>query len=93
MMDMDKILTELSKDRPIFHSEADFQHALAWKIHEKYPDFNIRLEKGMSLDYDKIYFDIFIQKNGNIIIIETKYKTKEIDITVGNEIFNLAELC
>ena len=34
----------LAKYRKIFHSEADFQHALAWQIHKEMPDCKIRLE-------------------------------------------------
>lgn len=36
-------LQSLSTDRPIFHSEHDFQHALAWAIHERVPNAHIRL--------------------------------------------------
>ena len=46
---------ELLRDvRPIFHSEADFQHGLAWAIHESDPSLRVRLETrpapGMRLD-------------------------------------------
>ena len=27
-------LEALAEQRPIFHSEADFQHAIAWEIHK-----------------------------------------------------------
>ena len=57
MIDITDVLDELSKNRPVFHSEADFQHALGWKIHEKYPDFNIRLEKRVNLNANEIYLD------------------------------------
>ena len=49
MIKMTDILNQLSNDRPIFHSEADFKHALAWKIHETYSNLNIRLEKRVTL--------------------------------------------
>ncbi len=39
-----KLMADLAAHRPIFHSEADFQHALAWQIHEAMPDCEIRLE-------------------------------------------------
>lgn len=89
MIEITELLDELSKERPIFHSEADFQHALAWKIHEKYSDLNIRLEKRITLNDKEIYIDVFIHKGNNIVAIETKYKTKNINITVSNEEFNL----
>jgi len=32
ILDIDKIMHQLSIWRPIFHSEADFQFSLAWMI-------------------------------------------------------------
>ncbi len=43
-LDIDEIMCQLSKCRPIFHSEADFQFSLAWMIKEQYPNCDIRLE-------------------------------------------------
>jgi len=44
---IEKVLVSLSRDRPVFHSEKDFQFALAWKIHEMYPRAQVRLEKSV----------------------------------------------
>ena len=44
ILDIDKIMYQLSRWRPIFHSEADFQFSLAWMIKEQYPNCDIRLE-------------------------------------------------
>ena len=42
---VNKLVQECLNERKIFHSEADFQHSLAWKIHEKFgKKFKIRLE-------------------------------------------------
>jgi hypothetical protein len=38
------ILAELAQDRPIFHSEPDFQHALAWQVRLRHPQAKMRLE-------------------------------------------------
>ena len=89
MIEITDALNELSKKRPIFHSEADFQHALAWAIHEKYPDLNIRLENRKIFNEEKIYTDIFAFKDDNIAAIEVKYKTNNLDIAVTNEEFSL----
>ena len=35
--DVERILAELSDERPVFHSEADFQFALALKMQQLYP--------------------------------------------------------
>jgi hypothetical protein len=39
--DIHKLLGQLATTRPIFHSEADFQHQLAWDIHTSHPDSEI----------------------------------------------------
>ena len=89
MIEITDVLNELSKKRPVFHSEADFQHALAWTIHEKYSGLNIRLEKRVILNSEEIYFDIFAFNDSKTVAIEVKYKTKNLDTTVNNEGFNL----
>lgn len=33
MFDVEAVLRDLALKRPIFHSEADFQHAVAWEVH------------------------------------------------------------
>jgi len=42
--DLASVMYELSVVRPVFHSEADFQHALAWQIHKQNSALKIRLE-------------------------------------------------
>ncbi len=44
VLDIDRLMTELSRTRKVFHSEADFQHAFAWQIREHTPECEIRLE-------------------------------------------------
>jgi len=89
MIEITDVLNELSKKRPVFHSEADFQHALAWRIHEEYPDLNIRLEKRVILNEEEVYFDIFAFKDNKILVIEVKYKTKHLNTIVNVEEFSL----
>ena len=43
--DIKDIITELSKERNAFWSEADFQYSFAWKLQQKYEGAKIRLEK------------------------------------------------
>jgi hypothetical protein len=92
IIDIKKILEKLKKDRPVFHSEADFQHALAWVIHQMYPRFHIRLEKREILNKkEEVYFDILVFNKRKRIAIEVKYKTKEFTYTdrKKNEKFHL----
>ena len=39
-----KLMSGLASEHSIFHSEADFQHALAWHIHTLDPGCRVRLE-------------------------------------------------
>ena len=35
-MQVERLCESFSRVRPVVHSEADFQHALAWPIHERH---------------------------------------------------------
>ncbi len=43
-VDVDTVMARLSSIRRVFYSEAGFQHAFAWVLHEVEPSLNIRLE-------------------------------------------------
>lgn len=78
-LSIEKVLRDLFKDRPIFHSEADFQFALAWRIKEQYSKAKIRLEMRSDNFDKKEYIDILVELNGKKYPIELKYKTKKLD--------------
>lgn len=87
---IDHVLKELSNERPIFHSEDDFKFSLAWIIKREYPQAKIRLE--YTPDFDRnIHIDIVVILDGQLIPIELKYKTKELDLTLGAERYILKE--
>ena len=88
MFDIHQVMTELSKTRPIFHSEADFQHALAWQIHEIIPDCRIRLEFNSPYQ-EGVYLDIWIPNQQTVV--ELKYKTKALWALDNRELFFLKE--
>lgn len=86
------ILKSLSQKRPIFHSEADFQHALAWKIHQKFNKIDIRLERRFTVnELGEIYVDILLKICDATIAIETKYTTKKLEIKLNGEEFVLKD--
>lgn len=90
-LDIKIILKRLSHTRPVFHSEADFQHAFAWEIHKVHPSAKVRLEYPIrSIEKNK-YIDIWIVVEETIFAIEMKYKTAKIDIEFDDEIFFLKE--
>lgn len=82
-------LKELAKKRKVFHSEADFQFALAWEIQSQYNDAGIRLEYPCKLREDEkesnSFIDIVIHYKGKKIPIELKYKTKEMHIVLNDD--------
>ncbi len=69
ILDIEKCIKSLSDKRPIFHSEADFQVALAWEIQKGYPKANIRLEYPV----DKMNIDIVVFCGEKMIPIELKW--------------------
>lgn len=78
-------LTELSKDRHVFHSESDFQHEFATilKLHFKTylnRDIFVLLERPFSFRDDGIIkkCDIVILDNQKFYPIELKYKVKNL---------------
>jgi hypothetical protein len=71
MIDMVSIMSQLSAQRPIFHSEADFQHALAWQLHETVADVQIRPERRRFPD-ERLYVDIGMKTATTSFAIELK---------------------
>jgi len=88
MIDIVEIMQKLSRERPIFHSEADFQHALAWQIHVESPESQIRLE--YPLDYEESrHLDIVLLDGNRELAFELKYKKCHFLAFVQREIFSL----
>ena len=90
MLDIHKLMGSLSAYRPVFHSEADFQHALAWHIHALMPECEVRLEYPVSSDEQKaMHLDIWLPKER--LAIELKYFNKRLKLNCGGETFDLKE--
>ena len=84
------ILRELCAKRPIFHSEADFQHALAWCIREKCPTAEVRLEVPSTYQSQaRAFIDLVVKDATSTVFFELKYKTASTSIQIGSEVFNL----
>lgn len=71
-LDVVGLMTDLAADRPVFHSEADFQHALAWRIQVARPDATIRLEVP-AFDSSRNRLDLRVGLPKGSIAIELKY--------------------
>ena len=79
-------LRDLSRRRPVFHSEADFQLALAWHIHETKVNSQVRLEF-KPFQSENMYLDIWLQTSE--AAIELKYPTQELKVEREGEVFAL----
>lgn len=85
-----KILNKLSQNRPVFHSEADFQHALAWELHRLDSGGSIRLEQRKTINHKNAYIDIIARVKNKWLCLELKYKTRRLIADVKREHFELA---
>ena len=73
-IDINAAMNRLSEIRPLFHSEADFQHALAWQLQKQYPDVSVRLQYRSPHLTQRGYVDIWLADGAECVAIELKYK-------------------
>lgn len=83
------VLGRLAEERPVFHSEADFQHALALEIHRSQPETALRLERRPNNPESRIYVDVWLERDGTATALELKYKTRQLETPVNREQFRL----
>lgn len=89
MMNVHALMNALAAERPVFHTEADFQHALAWLLHKMYPQAIVRLEKPIASNGRRQYLDVWFQNEEGIAAIELKYLTRALACTIAGESFAL----
>ena len=88
-MHLHELLGSLSTRRPVFYSEADFQHALAWEIQLASKFASIRLEQQIASQGSRVHLDMLVRDQSRHIAVELKYKTKKATIACGEERFHL----
>ena len=88
-LDIHSLMRSLSTARPIFHSEADFQFALAWRIRELTPSCRVRLEYRVYLEDKPLYLDVWLPTLSTAI--ELKYKTRQLLAPIGAELYSLKD--
>jgi len=86
MNDLRATMAALAGTRPLFHSEADFQHALAWQVHTTHPDARVRLETRIRPGER---LDVSLVIEGRRIAIELKYLLRKFTTTIDGELFEL----
>lgn len=84
---IDHALRTLGRMRPVFHSEADFQLALAWRLQEMDPAFRIRLEVPLR-STARSHLDIMIMSD-RVVALELKYHKGILQTVVNEEEFDL----
>jgi hypothetical protein len=70
--DLLNVMIALAVGRPVFHSEADFQHAFAWELQRAHPDARIRLE---TRPVRGEHLDVLFTDSDRRVAIELKYLT------------------
>jgi len=78
-------LSALADQRPVFHSEADFQFAFAWKIREQNPEYSVRLAVPLGKT-ENAHIDVLIKAKEKVGV-EVKYHKSGLTTTVNSESF------
>lgn len=89
MFDIHEFMNLLAQNRPIFHSEADFQHAFAWQLHQQFTNADIRLELPIHVGDKWMYVDIWASDSNMKLAFELKYKTRKFAADYNGETFHL----
>ena len=80
MLDIHALMSGLAIRRPLFHSEADFQHELAWQIHLMESEQQVRLEMDAFPRPSQgrpTRLDIWLPREG--VAVELKYLTRKLE--------------
>jgi hypothetical protein len=88
-VDVAGALSALAARRPVFHSESDFQHALAWQIQLASPQAQIRLE---TRPRRGVHLDLLVVLDGIRTAIELKYLLAGLRSSISGELFDLERL-
>ena len=89
-------MVRLAARRPLFHSEADFQHELAWELRSA-GAADVRVERPVTVEGPdgsgsrRLNLDLLIKLAGKRVAIELKYWTRRLRLSHGGEDFNLAD--
>jgi len=85
-IDLGALLGRLALRRPVFHSERDFQVALAWEAKLADPDIDVYLETRPA---DRAHLDVAFEKAGRYTAVELKYLTRGWSGEVNGQHYNL----
>jgi len=87
--DIDRLMEGLSRSHPVFHSESDFQDALAEHIRQTNPGSQVRREHTFLYRDSTMRLDIWLPREK--IAIELKYPTQMLEMERKDEEYLLAD--
>lgn len=89
--ELNETLKSLASRRPVFHSEADFQHELALELVSQRYQVRLEVPKDITVNKEtvKAEIDLLISREGIWTAIELKYVKKPSTITHDGETFEL----
>ena len=89
-LDLHAVIDSLRAKRKIFHSEADFQFALAWEIQLQYRTARVRLEYPWgTIAGKRAAIDILVTIDDEDIPIELKYAKRNLLVEEYGEVYDL----
>lgn len=86
---LDAVICELQRSRPIFHREADLQQEFARVVSVLQQKARVRLETPLPQESDLSRLDVLIEDDSEIVAVELKYKTRSMIHQAAGESFNL----
>lgn len=89
MNEFQAALVALARRRPVYHSEADLQHELAWSLRESAVFEEVRLERPYRVADELHRVDIVGRKSGSWFAVEVKYWTARANCEHAGEPFEL----
>lgn len=87
-LDLVRTLAELAEDRPVFHSEQDFQRAVARQVHLRHPQAKVSLEAEAG-PLPGAHLDLLIRLGERRVAIELKYLRASFRGTVAGHSYEL----
>jgi hypothetical protein len=91
MIEAHSLMRILASARQLFHSEADFQHAVAWELHKQCPGANVRLERPIPSVAGLLHLDLIAEIDQTCHAFELKYKTRSLITQINGEIYELLD--
>lgn len=87
LFDLGRLMAGLSSSRPIFHSEADFQHSIESLMQKTMPDYPVRLMHQLPHEERSMYLDVWLPADGTAI--QLRHATRKLELDWDEESFAL----